>query len=88
MNAGPVYSGVEWLDRFMEAQAKLQAEQFFLMFSVGKLAGAADYDREHAKEVLDVVLDVDVPDLLNAADHLAKVVRDIAANVARNAGIT
>lgn len=78
-----VFTGNEWLDRWMEAQASLQAQQFFLIFIMGQLAAAATYDRAKARQILEHV-EQDIVDVETASAQLAHVSRSIAANVRAN----
>jgi hypothetical protein len=82
-SSGPVFSGNEWLDKFMQAQAALQAQQFFLLFSLGQLGAVARYDRERAA-ALAVCVKTDIADVEDAAAALARTARNIVANVEHN----
>lgn len=82
-------TGYEWLGRFMEAQANVQANALFLAFSIGQTGVAiavakTDDERQRASAMIEA-LEQDRKDLRQAARQLDDVLRDMVANARRNA---
>ena len=78
------FTGQEWIDEFMVTQAELQAQQFFLCFTLGQIGAVGQYDPGAALDMMDAVA-IDVADVLLAADKLRDVSLAIAANARENA---
>lgn len=76
-------NGYDWLAQFMEAQASLQAMQFFLTFTLGQLGAIASLDPERAEEML-AKFQIDVQDVIAATNNLGSVCDNIMANVQSN----
>lgn len=82
-------TGLEWMQRFMEAQGRVMANHLMLTFTIGQ-AGAAmglastDEEKQAVRDMIRSI-ETDRRDLKQASAQLDRVVRDIIANAERNA---
>lgn len=75
-------TGLEWLGRFMEAQAHVQSETMWATFTLGMLGAIAQTSPDKAPELI-ARMRTDADDLRDRVMELRAVTLDILANVER-----
>lgn len=82
-NGGSDRPGQDWMLKYLEAFALVEAESLMLTFKLGQAGVAMHFDKAAAKGAV-AELGVDVGDLESACDKLVAAAKDILANAQRN----